>query len=396
MPDTATRPQFGLSILDLTDSQIEAIRNLPALDEAKTPILLERRPVDIFMEKSRFELEQKQIFRKEPVVIAPTAALPDNSSVAAFDGYGIPVLLTRDKDGVVRAFLNACTHKGATLHEGCKARKTGTISCPYHAWTFSLDGTLRGVPRPDSYENFDKSTRPLTQLPCKEAGGLIWAILDPKAEADFSSVPDQIADDFDAFRLGSCFKYGYRRFELKANWKLVMEPFLEGYHVQRLHATSIGPQGLDMFADVVGVQDRIGRHIRQTNGRGNFDPDLLDNPSLNIRKIITHAYNIFPNVVVITSPYYTSVMIIMPKSESESSVDYYMLTDVEPNNDKAEELFAKSFEVIQDVFGNEDFKASETCQQGLSSGAIPDVIYCGMEAAIPMFYEGIEAALIEK
>ena len=86
-------------------------------------------------------------------------------------------------------------------------------------------------------------------------------------------------------------------------------------------------------------------------------------------------------------------MIIMPKSATESSVDYYMLTDVEPNNDKAEELFAKSFEVIQDVFGNEDFKASETCQIGLSSGAIPDVIYCGMEAAIPMFYEGIEAAL---
>ena len=133
--------------------------------------------------------------------------------------------------------------------------------------------------------------------------------------------------------------------------------------------------------------------MRQTSGRGHFKPEMLEDTSLNIRKIVTHAYNIFPNVVIVTSPYYISVMVIMPRSASESSVDYYMLTDSPPDNPKAEELYEKSFTIIQDVFGNEDFKASETCQTGLSSGAIPDVIYCGMEAAIPMFYEGIENAL---
>lgn len=387
------RPKYGLALHDLNENQIDAIRRIPSHDQAVAPKIQARRPASIFLSKERYDLEQARIFRKEPVVLAPSAAIPDNGSVIALNGYGVPVLLTRDRQGELRAFLNVCTHKGALLHEGCGAKKAGSVTCPYHAWTFGLDGQLRGVPREDTYEKFEKSERPLTALPCQEAGGLIWGILDPKAKADFSSVPEQVEKDFESLGLPTAYMYGYRRFELKANWKLVMEPFLEGYHVQRLHASSIGPLGMDMFEDVVGVQELIGRHIRQTNGRGNYTPDILDKPGINIRSYITHAYNVFPNTVVITSPYYTSVMVIMPTSEGTSSVDYYMLTDDAPNNPKAEELYAKSFEVIQDVFGNEDFKASEMCQVGLSSGAIPDVIYCGMEAAIPMFYEGIEAAL---
>ena len=86
-------------------------------------------------------------------------------------------------------------------------------------------------------------------------------------------------------------------------------------------------------------------------------------------------------------------MVIMPVDEGHSRVDYYMLTEGAPDNPKAEELYAKSFAIIQDVFGNEDFKASELCHRGLASGAVPDVIYCGMEAPIPQFYEGIESVM---
>ncbi len=78
---------------------------------------------------------------------------------------------------------------------------------------------------------------------------------------------------------------------------------------------------------------------------------------------------------------------------AHSRVDYSMLTESTPDNPKAEELYAKSFTIIEDVFGNEDFKASELCHSGLASGAAPDVIYCGMEASIPHFYEGIESVM---
>ena len=304
-------------------------------------------------------------------------------------------MLTRDKHGQVRAFLNACTHKGAELTTDCNAHHAGTLSCPFHAWTFALDGRLIGVPREETLANFTKESRPLVQVPCTEQGGLIWAILDPKAEADFSSLSDQLAEDFESLGLHTAFAYGYRRFTLNANWKGVMEPFLEGYHVQRLHGKSIGPQGANMFADVVGVSDRYGRNIRQTSGRINFAPDLLNESDVNIRSYIVHAFNLFPNTVVITSPYYTSVMSFMPHSAGHTEVDYHMLTEGPPDNPKAEDLYARSFAVIQDVFGNEDFKASETCQIGLASGAIEEVLYTGMEANIPLFYEGVDSALKE-
>lgn len=385
--------RYGIPLSALNPSQIDAIRRIPRHEDSKPPAIEARRPVDIFLSDDYWARERDAIFRAKPVAIAPSAVLPESGSVMAHDGYGIPLLITRDRHGEVRLFLNACTHKGAMLVEGCEAHKWSTVTCPYHAWTFGLDGRLIGVPREETYARFEKKSRPLTQLPCKESGGIIWGILDAKAPADFSILSDQIASDFEHLGIPHAYAYGYRRFELDANWKLVMEPFLEGYHVQRLHINSIGPMGMDMFADIVPVADQFGPHLRQTSGRGNYKPEVLDDPSINIKSYITHAYNLFPNTVVVTSPYYTSVMMMMPVSAGKTLVDYHMLTESKPDNPKAEELYSRSFTIIQDVFGNEDFKASETCHRGLSTGAIPDVIYCGMEEAIPRFYEGIEAFL---
>lgn len=389
------KPRYGAPLSSLSASQIAAIRSLPSNKEVKPPVLQERRPVEHFVSDDYWSVERETIFRNKPIAIIPSAALPDPGTVMAHDGYGLPLLLTRDKQGKAHVFLNACTHKGAMLVEDCAARKSGTVTCPFHAWTFGLDGRLIGVPREETLADFDKKSRPLTELPSREEGGIVWAILNPKAEPDFSLLSEQVTEDLTHLGLTKWQKYGYRRFELAANWKLVMEPFLEGYHVQRLHVNSIGPQGLNFFDDIVPKVEQFGASIRQISGRGKFTPELLDDPTTNIRSVVTIVYNLFPNTVVITSPYYISVMIIMPTETGKTNVDYYMLTETAPDNPKAEELYAKSFAVIQDVFGNEDFKASETCQRGLETGAIPDVIYTGMEEAIPRFYEGIEAVMDE-
>lgn len=392
---SASKPRYGAPLSSLSQSQIAAIRSLPSNKEVKPPVIQERRPVSNFVSDEYWAKERETIFRNKPISILPSAALPEPGSVLAHDGYGVPLLITRDKGGKVHIFLNACTHKGAMLVEECTVRKWSTVSCPFHAWTYGLDGRLIGVPREETLLDFDKKSRPLAELPSHECGGIIWGILNPKAEADFSLLSDQITEDLEHLGLTTWVKYGHRRFEIDANWKLVMEPFLEGYHVQRLHVNSIGPQGLDFFDDIVPKVERFGPHIRQISGRGKYTPDILEKPDANIRSHVTIVYNLFPNTVVITSPYYISVMIMMPTASGKTNVDYYMLTETAPDNPKAEELYAKSFAVIQDVFGNEDFKASATCHRGLMTGAIPDVIYTGMEEAIPRFYEGIEAIMNE-
>jgi nitrite reductase/ring-hydroxylating ferredoxin subunit len=375
---------------DLTNSQKDAIRRIPDHDEAIIPSIEASRPASTFTDQDVFERERDSIFTRLPVPVSLTAQIAEPGSLIAQDGYGIPLLLMRDREGVVRAFLNVCTHKGAKLIEGCDPVRGARVTCPYHGWTFSLTGKLAGVARAETFTNLDKSTRDLVELPCLESGGIIWAILDQHADADFSSLDEQLAADLDALDLSTSHVYGHKTFRLAANWKQVLEPFLEGYHVQRLHVQSVGP----LFADVPTVTDRLGRNIRQTSGKIQYSSDVLDKGNDNIHKSVTHAYQVFPNTVIVTSPWYISVMILMPNGPGKTTVDYFMLTLNPADNERSKALYTKSYDMVLDVFGNEDFRAAESCYAGLSSGALKEVVYSGLESAIPMFYETLDGCTL--
>ena len=378
---TSPREQNVPTLGTLSADQIATIKAIPPHVDDRVRPLLASRPASYFLGAEQFELEQNRVFRRLPVPLAASALLPNPGDVLAVDSYGSDILLTRAKDGVARAFLNACTHKGATLVEAGETGKAPRLVCPYHAWTFSLEGKLVGVPREETFDGLCRDKRNLAELSCREIGGIIWVGLDRDAVPDYSDLEGQLAADFDALGFRDMFAYGRRQFELNANWKLVLEPFLEPYHIKRLHANSVAP----LFADVAGLHNVLGRNIRQISGKAKFSPDELDEKD-NIHKSVTHAYTGFPNLVVVTSPYYVSIMILAPRAPDRTLVDYVMLTRGAPDNPKAEELFARSYDMILGVFGNEDFKAAEKCQRGLAQGAVPDVVYCGLEEMIPLYY----------
>ena len=215
-------------------------------------------------------------------------------------------------------------------------------------------------------------------------------MLNPDIEPDFSGLNEAFGDDLVHLGVPDAHVYGRKSFELKANWKLVLEPFMESYHVIRLHANSIG----DLFTDVASICTKLGPHQRKVAGKVNFTPDMIDLPGENIHKTVTHAYQIFPNGTLITSPYYTSLMILQPAAPDRTIVDYYMLTPTLPDNEKAESLYARSFELILKVFGEEDFRAAEITQQGLASGGLKTVTYGGMENTIPTYYDQLESTFV--
>ncbi|MDX1504602.1 MAG: SRPBCC family protein [Spongiibacter sp.] len=382
--DNATAP------LGLTESQWEAICALRPADEAISPTAEGQRPASIYFSEERYQAEIEQLFKKVPLVAAPSCYLKPGESLAQ-DGYGIPMLLTRDKNGVVRAFVNACRHRGSKIVEGNEPVASARLSCPYHAWTYATDGRLIGIPRPETFPSAKKCELGLVTLECYEAGGMIWVGMDPKEKPGLLEGSDQLHADLEAFGLHTMHMYGRRTYDLKANWKFVMEPFLEAYHIQRLHADSIA----DMFLDVPSVYGFLGHHQRQTSGKANFSPDLLKGNIDNLHKYITHAYLCFPNTVVITSPYYMSIMILMPRGANRTVVDYFMLTKSEPDSDKAKELFARSFELIHEVFGGEDFRAAElqTAALGNGNSGVETLYFGGLEEMITPFHESIESFL---
>lgn len=384
------RPERKLTRLaDLTPSQIEAIRKIPAEKDAVVVPFGATRPNAIFTGRERFDLEQEKIFRRYPVPVTLSALL-EPGSVVANDSYGFPMLISRTRDGTIKAFINACQHKGAKLIEDCAVHKQARMTCPYHAWTFGIDGTLIGVSRGEAFEGLDKSKRSLVELEAREWGGVVYVQINRDIRADWSNLSDQLAEDFGALGIPSAHVYGRKTFDLKANWKVVLEPFLEGYHVQRLHAASIG----DRFQDAPNIVDMFGANIRQVSGRIGYVPEMLDeDPSQNIHKLVTHAYTAFPNCVVVTSQYYTSVMLLVPREPGRTIVEYFMLTPERAMTPKAEEVFARSFELILGVFGGEDFRAAEISQQGLEAGVPEETVYCGLESNIVRYYEAIEALL---
>jgi phenylpropionate dioxygenase-like ring-hydroxylating dioxygenase large terminal subunit len=182
------------------------------------------------------ERETAAIFGRKWIGIGHAGRFGQSGDYETMTIADVPLIVLRDKKGVLRAFANSCRHRGARLLEG--EGNCGGIKCPFHCWSYKLDGTLVGVPHSEDIEDFDKSKYGLLEFKAAESSGLAFVCLDPEAP----SLEDQLGDFSEThspWPMDTLVPTRRRSFEVNCNWKAFLDVFNEYYHLPFVHPETV-------------------------------------------------------------------------------------------------------------------------------------------------------------
>jgi len=223
-------------------------------DLAAEPLSL---AASVYTDPVRFEAERRELFSRRPVLACLSGDIPQPGDTRLFEETGTPIVIVRALDGTVQAFLNMCTHRGAKLVTECQSRRL--IVCPFHAWSFSLDGRLKGIPGREGFAGIEPAQRDLVRVPVAEWHGMVFVQATPgNAVLDIEAHLGSFAPELAQLELGTARPVRAGVLEAQANWKYVMDTYGESYHFAALHRDTIAPY----FTSNIGCYESFGPHYR--------------------------------------------------------------------------------------------------------------------------------------
>ena len=318
-------------------------------------------PASWYSDPEILRLEEEWIFARTWHYAGPLEQVTEAGSYFTCRAGATPIVVVRGRDGDLRAFVNVCRHRGHEVASGCGRRET--LQCPYHAWTYDLDGSLRTAPRSDREPDFDASQFGLRPASVETWGPLVFVNANPDT-APLRDVLGELPERLVAHGLdASRFFYRGRSREqvLEANWKIVVENFLECYHCPTAHKSF--SRLIDVDPDSYALE--TAPWTSSQYGPARMGDGLPYAASGEIRGSQFHY--IWPDwtLNVLPGPPHLRVIVFQPLTpdRTASFVDGFWAPDV--RDETIEEINAFGAEV-----GKEDRELVESVHRGLRSGAI--------------------------
>ncbi|MFJ4618060.1 aromatic ring-hydroxylating dioxygenase subunit alpha [Streptomyces sp. NPDC088812] len=336
-------------------------------------------PVEEYLDPERWRRELDTVFRRVPLALALSAELPAAGTYKALDALGTPVLLSRGRDGAVRAFLNVCRHRGAQL---CPVG-TGTrhrFRCPYHAWVYDDHGSLVAVHKPGTFGDVDTGALGLRPLPAVEGYGFVWVSLTPDRPIDLDSWLGDYARELERLELDRWHVYEQRELD-GPGWKVAYDGYLESYHIQALHRTTFAPTSTSnlMVVDAFGPHQRILYPAKSIRTLREVPVEEWD-PAPHCGTV----YTVFPNVSVAGAwEGHGVVSRIMPgPTPDRSRTVQTIVTRVPPVTEEDKKYTAEFSELVERGVLEEDYRTGFDVQAALSSGANTHFVFGRNEMAL--------------
>jgi phenylpropionate dioxygenase-like ring-hydroxylating dioxygenase large terminal subunit len=322
-------------------------------------------PPSVYTSPDFLKAELENVFARDWVSVGRASGLKAPGDYIAFELAGQPILVLRDGESGLRAMSNVCRHRMSTLLEGRGSARA--IVCPYHGWTYNLDGSLRGAPAMTRNEAFCKEDYKLPAVRCEEWLGWIMVTLNPDAPPvaqELAEVEDLIAD----FDMGSYVETFRETHRWDTNWKVLAENFMESYHLPVCHAGTIG--GLSRLEDMICPPGQ-----RMFNYHTILKDDSLkialahpDNTRLKgDRRRTTFLLSVYPSLLITLTPGYFWYLSLHPHGVGQ--VDIVYGGGMSPDfaySAEAQEHFA-AVKRLLDKVNVEDRGCTEAVYRGLSS-----------------------------
>jgi phenylpropionate dioxygenase-like ring-hydroxylating dioxygenase large terminal subunit len=365
------------------------------MDYAETVL---RVPASTYTDEALFAREKQQIFRRLPLMVAPSCELPRPGDYKAMDICGVPLLLSRQKDGSMGAFLNMCTHRGNPLASG--SGNASRFTCSYHGWTFRADGALIGIASAEDFGTIDKAAHCLRRFPVYENAGLIWVTLDPESRlsiADFLCGYDALLSAF-----------GFARWTLFAqrtlpgpNWKTAYDGYLDFYHLPVLHKNTFGADfynRANYFA--FGPHQRLATPSKfaikvQAEDDQELDLEGLSDDELPDDVLVQGVWTIFPHVSI--ASFYgggqrgAMISQLFPGATvGESFTTQYYLMERRPETPEQVQAAHDQFNFLEIVVRDEDYATGRRQHQALQSGLMKEVLFGRNEKGGQVFHQWVE------